>query len=67
MTGAAGDTGRAFELLSEAYAHSNRLSDPYVWLDGYILDAQCELGRRHGHPQTRAWVERMRTLASRSG
>jgi hypothetical protein len=23
-----------------------------VWLDVHILDALCELGRRHGHPQT---------------
>ena len=38
-----------------------------IWLDGYILDAQCELGRRHGHPETRAWVETMRNLASRTG
>lgn len=64
---AAGDTERAFALLSDAHARCNRLADPYVWLDGYILDAQCGLGRRHGHPDTRAWVETMRNLASRSG
>jgi tetratricopeptide (TPR) repeat protein len=62
-----GDTSRAFALLSDARARCNRLADPYVWLDGYILDAQCELGLRHGHPGTRAWVETMRTLASRTG
>jgi hypothetical protein len=27
----------------------------------------CELGRRHGHPDTRVWVETMRNLASRTG
>lgn len=64
---AAGDTGRAFALLSDARARCNRLADPYVWLEGYILDAQCELGLRHGHPDTRAWVETMQNLASRSG
>jgi hypothetical protein len=53
--------------LSDARARANRLADPYVWLDGYILDAQCELGRRHHHPDTSAWVETMRNLASRSG
>jgi hypothetical protein len=36
-------------------------------LDGYILDAQCDLGRRHGHPDTGLWVEMLRNLASRSG
>jgi DNA-binding SARP family transcriptional activator len=64
---AAGDTERAFELLSDAHTRANRLADPYVWLDGHIFDAQCELGRRHGHPDTRAWVETMRNLASRTG
>jgi DNA-binding SARP family transcriptional activator len=64
---AAGDTGRAFALLSDARARSTRLADQYVWLEGYILDAQCELGRRHGHPDTRAWIETMRNLASRTG
>lgn len=33
----------------------------------YILDAQCELGRRHGHPDTRAWVETMQNLTARTG
>ncbi|MEP7024347.1 MAG: aldehyde dehydrogenase family protein [Actinomycetota bacterium] len=64
---AEGDTGRAFALLSDAQARCNRLADPYVWLSGYILDSQCELGVRHGHPDTRSWVEAMRILASRSG
>jgi DNA-binding SARP family transcriptional activator len=64
---AAGDTERAFTLLFEARARCHRLADPYVWLDGYILDAQCELGRRHGHPDTMLWVQAMQTLAARTG
>jgi len=64
---AAGGTERAFALLADARARSGRLAEPYLWLDGYILDAQCELGRRHGHPDTGVWVEQMRNLASRSG
>ena len=64
---AAGDTGRAFALLADARARSGRLADLYLWLDGYILDAQCELGRRHGHPDTRVWLETLRNLACRSG
>ena len=46
---------------------ANRLADPYVWLDAHILDALCELGRRHDHPETRGWAEAMRELASRTG
>lgn len=64
---ASGETERAFDLLSDARTRCNRLADPYVWLDGYILDAQCELGRRHDHPDVRQWVEALRELASRTG
>ena len=64
---AEGDTEGAFSLLADARARCRRLADPYLWLDGYILDAQCELGRRHGHPDTRDWIETLRELASRSG
>src|SRR6185437_289794 len=64
---AAGETERAIAMLAEARARSGRLAEPYLWLDGYILDAQCDLGRRHNHPETAAWVEALRTLASRSG
>ena len=64
---AEGDTEGAFSLLADARARCRRLADPYLWLDGYILDAQCELGRRHGHPDTRDWIETLRNLASRSG
>lgn len=63
---AGGETGRAFELLAEARIRCNRLADPYVWLDAYILDAQCELGRRHSHPDTGAWVEAMHRLSART-
>jgi DNA-binding SARP family transcriptional activator len=62
-----GDSERAFEILADARARCNRLADPYVWLDCYILDTQCELGRRHGHPDTALWVRTMRELASRTG
>jgi len=64
---ASGDTEGAFALLADARARSGRLAEPYLWLDGYILDAQCELGRRHGHPDTGVWIETLRNLASRSG
>ena len=64
---AGGDTGRAFALLAEARRRSNRLADAYTWLDGYILDAQCELGCRHDHPDTRRWIGTLRRLASRTG
>jgi ATP/maltotriose-dependent transcriptional regulator MalT len=64
---AEGDTDRAFELLADARRRATRLADAYLWLDGYILDAQCELGLRYGRPSTAGWVEALRTLASRTG
>ena len=67
VSDARGETKRAFEILSDARARCNRLADPYVWLDAYILDAQCDLGRRHGHPDTALWIESMREIASRTG
>jgi len=62
-----GETDRAFALLADARTRSNRLADPYVWLDAHILDAQCDLGLRHGHPDTVTWVDALRRLASRTG
>jgi DNA-binding SARP family transcriptional activator len=62
-----GEADRAFDLLADARTRCNRLSDPYVWLDGYILDAQCTVGRRHGHPDLPQWIDMLRELASRTG
>jgi DNA-binding SARP family transcriptional activator len=67
VTEAAGDVDEAFAVLLDARSRCNRLADPYMWLDVYILDALCEMGRRHGHAQTRAWVEAMHDRASRTG
>ncbi len=66
VTEASGDVGRAFTVLLDARSRSTRLADPYRWLDVHILDALCELGRRHGHAQTRRWVDDMRDGASRT-
>ena len=64
---AEGDTTRAFEVLADAGRRARRLADPYVWLDGYILDATCDLGRRHAHPELSGWVDALRELAGRTG
>ena len=64
---AEGDVDRAFAVLLDARARTNRLADPYVWLDVHILDALCELGRRHGHPLTATWAATMLDRASRTG
>ena len=67
LTEASGDVEEAFTILLGGRARCTRLADPYVWLDVYILDALCEMGRRHGHAQTPGWVETMHDRASRTG
>ncbi len=64
---ASGHVGRAFTVLLDGRSRSTRLADAYGWLDVHILDALCELGRRHGHADTRQWVEEMHRRASRAG
>ncbi|HJQ91833.1 MAG TPA: BTAD domain-containing putative transcriptional regulator [Acidimicrobiia bacterium] len=64
---ATSETEHAFAVLADARVRCNRLADPYLWLDGYILDAQCDLGRRHDHPDTQAWIHALRELSSRTG
>lgn len=67
VAAADGHIEKAFDVLADARVRCNRLADPYVWLDVYILDAECELGIKHGHPDTEHWVGMMHDLASRSG
>jgi DNA-binding SARP family transcriptional activator len=67
LSEATGDMDQAFAVLLDARARTNRLADPYVWLDVHILDALCELGRRHGHEQTATWASTMLDRSSRTG
>ena len=55
---AQGDVDRAFAVLLDARARADFLADPYVWLDVHILDALCEIGRRHDHSLAATWVGR---------
>ena len=66
VAAAHGEVDRAFDLLADARLRCNRLADGYVWLDAYILDAQCTLGLAHAHPETAGWVEAMQRLAART-
>lgn len=67
VAAANGDIVGAFAGLLDARARCTRLSDSYVWLDAHILDAMCELGVRHDHPDTSTWTAQMRAVASRCG
>jgi hypothetical protein len=63
---AGGQTEQAFEIMIDAARTLQALADPYVWLEGYILDALCELGRAHGHPQPKEWTEALEVLTDRT-
>ena len=64
---ASGEADAAIVGLLDARARCNRAADPYVWLDVHILDALCDLGRRHHDPRTAGWVEEMHDRSSRTG
>lgn len=67
LADARGDSNAAIRSLEDARLRCNRLSDTYIWLDGYILDALCLMGRRQSHPDTQRWAEELHQLASRTG
>jgi ATP/maltotriose-dependent transcriptional regulator MalT len=67
LADASGDGAGAIATLLDARARTTRLTDPYVWLDVHILDALCDLGRRHDDPRAASWVEDMHDRASRTG
>ena len=64
---AQGDVDQAFAVLLDARARATRLADPYVWLDVHILDALCEIGRRHHHALAATWADTMLNRSSRTG
>lgn len=64
---ARGESDEAVRLLIDARSRCNRLADPYVWLDAYILDALCDIGYRINHPDTEEWIDTLGELASRTG
>ena len=56
-----------FETTEDARARCNRLPDPSIWLDANVLDAQCELGRRHHpKPDSGQWIDSLDNRASRT-
>ena len=67
MAEARGEADQAFAILLDARARASRLADPYVWLDVHILDALCEIGRRHRHQLTATWADDMLDRSSRTG
>ena len=67
VTAASGDVDGALRRAPRRRRPDQPPADPYRWLEVYVLDALCELGRAREHPQTHTWVETMLDRASRTG
>ena len=57
----------ARDWLADARNRVNRVSDPYQWMHGYILDANAGLAVHTGDPKAREATRSLEALASRAG
>jgi hypothetical protein len=62
-----GDPDMALKWFLDARTRTMRLPDAYRWVDGYILDALCDLGVTNDIRGTPGWIEELAALAARSG
>jgi tetratricopeptide (TPR) repeat protein len=62
-----GDPGKAVEWFLDARTRTTRLPDAYRWVDGYILDALCDVGVTHAIPGTPGWIDDLAAVAARTG
>lgn len=57
----------AIEWLDDARTRCIRLPDAYLWIQGYCLDALCDVGVEHGVAGTAKWIEDLETFGGRTG
>lgn len=62
-----GEVDTALRRVGEARVRCVRLPDAWLWVEGYCLDALCELGLRHRRQETVGWVADLEGLATRTG
>ncbi len=62
-----GDSEKAREWLADARIRVNRVSDPYQWMHGYVLDASAGLAVHTGDSEAREAAQSLETLAARAG
>lgn len=60
-----GKAGRRW--LDDAFARASRVTDPYEWVRGYILDALAGLAIDHGDEDATQIVESLSNLAAHTG
>ena len=62
-----GDHRMALEWFLQARTRATRLPDAYRWVDGYILDALCDVSATTRMREARGWVDELIDLAARTG
>ncbi len=62
-----GDLPKAQGWLADARSRVTRVSDPYQWMHGYVLDASAELAVHSGDSAAREVARSLETLAARAG
>lgn len=67
VCGHQGDSERARAWLDEARARVARVSDPYEWVHGYVLDALAGVAVEGGHEDAAEVVDDLERLAARTG
>jgi DNA-binding SARP family transcriptional activator len=63
----AGDVASALKWLEDGWTRCSRWPDAYQWVNGYVLDAGCEVTIAAGDPSAVGWVDRLAGVAARSG
>jgi len=62
-----GDAAAALQWTTEARQRCVRLSDAYLWVEGYCLDALCALAVEHRLVEAAQWIDDLEALATRTG
>jgi DNA-binding SARP family transcriptional activator len=64
---AGGDATEAREWLAQARSRATRVSDPYEWVHGHVLDASASLAIDADHDEPDEIVRQLSALADRTG
>ncbi|GAA1578828.1 hypothetical protein GCM10009789_35620 [Kribbella sancticallisti] len=64
---ACGNTEGAMAWLLDAGVRAGRLTDAYLWAQGYAIDALCTVGIDRSTPEATRWVTDLESLAARTG
>jgi DNA-binding SARP family transcriptional activator len=64
---AEGDMRSARDWLGQARSHATRVSDPYQWVHGHVLDAIASLAIDAGDDEAKEAANALKELAARAG